>query len=364
VTFRAIASSDVGEKAESNLHHPVRYYRIRMREHTGFTKLEWFEGGIGYLELRRFNHLSEAREMLGIAMRFLEGANAIIVDLRENGGGSGDYLSSYFLPHPTQLTGTYYREGNELQEAWTSRNIDAERMLDVPLFVLTSKKTFSAAESFAYDMKVRKRAILVGDSTRGGAHDVGYFKLDDQFEMYLSIGRAVNPVTQTNWEGVGVIPDVLVPARAALDSAHALAKKAAAEFSRKNDDHLKRWIERMEVHLAQAEQLDRENHTVPAKAGLDSVFQTGGELDLITEFFIDVLAYNYHAERSENILFAVLKRSTELFPKSATAFETLASAYHDFGEEELARVYYRKVLELDPDNAHAQKRLKGLTEKD
>jgi tetratricopeptide (TPR) repeat protein len=363
-TFRTIESSDVGEKAESNLHHPVRYYRLRMKEHTGFTKLEWIDGRIGYLELRRFNMLGEAREMLGIAMKFLRGADAIIIDLRENEGGSGDYLSSYFLPHPTQLTGAYYREGNDLQESWTSRNIEGERMLDVPLFLVTSRKTFSAAESFAYDMKVRKRATLVGDSTKGGAHDVGYFKIDNQFEMYLSIGRGINPVTQTNWEGVGVVPDVVVPASSALDTAIVLARKAAEEYGRKNDDQLKQGVERMEIHLARAEHLYRDNNTVSAKACLDSMFQIAGTLGLVTEFFINVLAYNYYSDRSENILLAVLNKSIELFPTSSAAFEVLASAYYDLGKKGLAREYYRKVLELDPDITQARKRLKELAEKE
>jgi len=236
-------------------------------------------------------------------------------------------------------------------------------MLDVPLFLLTSKKTFSAAESFAYDMKVRKRATLVGDSTKGGAHDVGYFKLDDQFEMYVSIGRGVNPVTNTNWEGIGVIPDVFVPASSALDTAIALARKAAEASSKETDDRLKQGVERMEIHLTHAEQLYRANNPVPAKASLDSVFHIAERLGLVTEFFIDVLAYNYFSDKDENILFAVLKKSIEFFPESSTAFETLASAYYDFDKRDLALEYYRKVLELDPDNANAQKRLKGLIEK-
>ena len=361
-TFRPIQSSDVGEKVESNLHHPVRYYRIRMKEHSGFTRLEWIDGKIGYLELRRFNHLSEAREMLGVAMKFLAGANAIIIDLRENAGGSGDYLSSYFLPHPTQLTGCYYREGNDLQESWTSRNLECERMLDVPLFVLTSRKTFSAAEYFAYDMKVRKRAVLVGDSTRGGAHDVGYFKVDDQFEMYISIGRGVNPITKTNWEGIGVVPDVPVPASAALDTAIGLARIAAEEFGRKRDARLKQGVERMEMHLARAEQLYQDNDEVSGSVALDSVFQIGRQLGLVSEFFINVLAYNYYANRTENILFDILRKSIELFPRSSTAYQTFASTCLDFGKKDLALENYRKVLELDPDDANAQKRLKELNE--
>jgi hypothetical protein len=363
-TFRLIESSDVGEEVGSNLHHPVRYYRIRMKEHTGFTKLEWIDGRIGYLELTRFNHPSEAKEMLGIAMKFLAGANAIIIDLRENAGGSGDYLSSYFLPHPTQLTGSYYREGNDLQESWTSRNLEGERMLDVPLFLLTSKKTFSAAESFAYDMKVRNRATLVGDSTRGGAHDVGYFKIDDQFEMYISIGRGVNPITNTNWEGIGVVPDLPVPASAALDTAIGLARKAAEEFGKKRDARLKQGVERMEIHLARAEQLYRDGNAIPGKVALDSLFQIGKQLGLVSEFFINVLADNYYSNRSENILFAILRKNIELFPGSSTAYESFASTCFDFGRKELAIENYRKVLELDPDNTNARKRLKELSDKE
>lgn len=362
VVLRAIEPSDVGETTESNLHHPVRYYRLRMSEHTGFTKLEWIDGKIGYLELRRFNHLSEAREMLGAAMTFLADANAVIIDLRENGGGSGDYLSNYFLPHPTQLTGAYYRQGNELQESWTSRHLEGERMLDVPLFVLTSRKTFSAAESFAYDMHVRKRATLVGDTTKGGAHDVGYFKIDDQFELYLSVGRGINPVTQSNWEGIGVVPDVCVPAAQARDTAIVLARRAAEQYGKRRDDHLKRAVERMEVHLAHAERLYQERNPVAGKASLDSLFTLGGQFGLITEFFINVLAYNYAADGREDILFDILKKSVELFPRSATAYETLASASYDAGKHQSAIEQYQKVLELDPDNANARRRLRTLEE--
>ena len=361
--FRVIQASDVGEKVESNLHHPVRYYRLRMKEHTGFTKLEWIDGRIGYLELRRFNLLSEAKEMIGVAMKFLAGADAIIIDLRENGGGSGDYLSSYFLPHPTQLTGAYYREGNDLQESWTSRTIEGERMLDVPLFLLTGKKTFSAAESFAYDMKVRRRATLVGDSTKGGAHDTEYFKIDDQFELYLSVGRGINPVTKTNWEGIGVIPDILVPASSALDTAIVLARAAAEQFGKGKEAQLKRAVDAMQVHLGRAEKLYRERKDRPAKAALDSVFHIGKKSGLITEFFINVLAYNYFSGGNERILIAVLSKNIEFFPRSPSAYESLAYGCSSIGKRELALKYYRKALQLDPDNRSYVKIISKLHQK-
>ena len=348
--FRVIQASDIGEKVESNLHHAVRYYRLRIKEHTGFTKFEWINGRIGYLELRRFNSLSEAKELLGAAMKFLAGADAIIIDVRENGGGSGDYLSSYFLPHPTQLTGYYYRDGNDLQEAWTSGKIEGKRMLEVPVFVLTSRKTFSAAESFAYDMKVRKRAIIIGDSTKGGAHDTGYFKIDDQFEMYLSVGRAINPVSHSNWEGIGVIPDVLVPASSALDTAIVLAGEAAERFGREKETKLRLAVQEMEVHLSNSERLYGEKKDRLAKAALDSVFDIGRKFNLITEFFINVLAYNYRSPGNERILIATLKKNIEFFPESPTAYESLAEGYLSIGNQDQAITCYRKALLLDPDN--------------
>ncbi|UCF04057.1 MAG: S41 family peptidase, partial [bacterium] len=155
IKFRLIESSDIGEKPESSLHHPLRYYRLGIKENKGFSKLEWIEGNIGYLDIRRFYYISDIKDMVIAAMRFLSNANAIIIDLRENGGGSGDYLSSYFLKYPTQLNGWYSREDDFLTEFWTSKEIGVERLTEVPLFLLKSKRTFSAAESFAYDMKVR-----------------------------------------------------------------------------------------------------------------------------------------------------------------------------------------------------------------
>jgi len=164
-------------------------------------------------------------------------------------------------------------------------------------------------------MKVRRRATLVGDSTKGGAHDVDYFKIDDQFEMYLSTGRGVNPLANTNWEGIGVIPDILVPASSALDTAIVLARAAAEQFGKGKELQLKRAVDAMQVHLDRAEKLYRERKDRPAKAVLDSVFHIGKKSGLITEFFINVLAYNYLSRGNERILIAVLSKNTEFFPR-------------------------------------------------
>ncbi len=203
LNFRVIVPSAAGEQAVSTLHHPVRYSILRADENAGYFKLNWIEPRIGLLELRRFNIFGEAKELARAAMTFLAGARAIIVDVRENRGGSGDYLSSYFLPYPTQLCGNFTRSDGVLTEAWTRGDIGMAPRTDVPVFILIGPDTFSAAESFAYDMQSRQRAVLIGEPTGGGAHDTDLFVVDEQFEIYISTGRAVSPVTGGNWEGVG-----------------------------------------------------------------------------------------------------------------------------------------------------------------
>jgi len=358
--FRVIEPSDIGEKAESPLHHPVRYFLLRAKENTGFYKLEWIEPRIGYVDLRRFYSFDQAKDMAVAAMTFLTNAQAIIIDVRENGGGSGDYLSSFFLPYPTQLSGSYSRQAGSLTEIWTRRDIGMEPRTDVPLFILTGPNTFSAAEYFAYDMKSRKRATLVGEPTKGGAHSVDLFGIDDQFEFYISTARAVSPVTGGNWEGTGVIPDIPVPAAAALDAAVVEAKKAAEAYGRTEDARLKKAVEEMQIHVDLAMTLYRENKKESAALALDSMFKIAAEAGLISEFFIDVLAYNFQSDQYEKMLFAILDKEIEFFPNSPSAFERLASVHFARGNKDLALRYFRKALALDPDNRNAAKMIKQL----
>ena len=359
INFRVVESSNVGEKPESSLHHPIRYHLLGIKENKGFSKLEWIEGNIGYLDIRRFYYFSDTKDLVIAAMKFLSNANAIIIDLRENVGGSGDYLSSYFLPYPTQLNSWYSREDDFLTEFWTSKEIGMEPLSDVPLFLLTSKRTFSAAESFAYDMKVRKRAIIIGDSTKGGAHSVDLYKVDNQFEIYIPTARAINPITGTNWEGTGVIPDIIVPSAFALDTAIVLAKRAGTEFAKTKEAKLKLAVEEIQNLMDSAELLFREKND-SAETALDSVFQIAEKCNFINEFFIDVLAYNYFDKKDEQILYAILKKKIEFFPKSPSAYETLGYAYYKNNKKKLAIANFEKVIELDPDNRSAKKWIKRL----
>lgn len=189
----------------------------------GIERVEKLEGGIGYLRVDRFFQADESRGLFDEAMDQLAGCRAVIVDLRENRGG-GDalgLLASYFLPERVLLNRLEFRK-HETIETWAGPST-RPAFTKVPLFVLVSGRTFSAGEAFAYGLQQRGRATLVGERTKGGANPNQFFPVGAGLELSLSIGRTVNPVSGSNWEGVGVHPDVAVPADRALDKALALA---------------------------------------------------------------------------------------------------------------------------------------------
>jgi tetratricopeptide (TPR) repeat protein len=364
LNFRVIVPSDAGEKPAGSLHHSVRYHLLRQKENTGFSELRWIEPRIGYLDLRRFYSYDQARPMALAAMTFLSNARAIIVDVRENGGGSGDWLSSYFLPYPTQLSSDVSRPAGAVIENWTIRDVGMAPRTDVPLFVLIGPHTFSAAEGFAYDLKTRKRATLVGEPTKGGAHSVDLFGIDDTFEFYISTMRSVSPVTGANWEGTGVIPDISVPAEAALDAAVAEARKAAEAFGRAEDERLKSAVERMQGYADEAARLyERDSASVSADAALDALFEIARTAGLVTEFFINVFAYNFQPPPDEGMLIAVLERAVRFFPDSAEACERLGEVHLEKGHRELAARWFERALALDPGRRNAAKRLRELRER-
>jgi peptidase S41-like protein len=196
----------------------------------GFEKLERLPGNIGYLELRGFDDATLASPTLAAAFTFLAETDALVIDLRRNPGGSGEtvaLLASYLFDAPTHLNTIAWRESGKSEESWTKADVPGRRYGQAkPVYVLTSDRTFSAAEECAYDLQTRKRATIVGATTGGGAHAGGTRRLDDHFEMWVPAGRAVNPVTKTNWEGVGVAPDHAVPETDALREAQVLALQA------------------------------------------------------------------------------------------------------------------------------------------
>jgi hypothetical protein len=204
------------------------------RDNYCFRKVERLAGNVGYLKLDCFAPAELGGGVAVAAMGFLSGSDALIFDLRDNGGGNPtmiQLLTSYLLPEePTHLNSFYIRRGDRTEQFWTHAWVPGTRLPDVPVFVLTSGRTFSGAEEFSYNLKNLKRATLVGETTGGGAHPIQLHSVKGYpVAVSLPFGRAVNPISGTNWEGTGVEPDVKVPAPEALAVAHSRALAKIAE---------------------------------------------------------------------------------------------------------------------------------------
>src|ERR1700752_1574779 len=195
----------------------------------GFSKVERLPGNIGYLEFTNFLDPDLGADTVAAAMNFINGTDALIVDMRRNGGGDPAMVAlvcSYlFGPEPVHLNDLYWREGNRTDEFWTKKEVAGKRYLNKDVYVLTSKRTFSGAEEFTYNLKNLKRATIIGETTGGGAQPGGGFRISEHFGMFVPTGRAISPITKTNWEGTGVTPDVSGPADQALRVARIMALK-------------------------------------------------------------------------------------------------------------------------------------------
>ncbi len=205
------------------------------RNNFGFRKVEQLPGNIGYLDFRSFASADQAGGTAVAALNFLAYCDAVIIDLRQNGGGDPSQIqliSSYFFPEPTHLNDLYYRANDTTENYWTLPYVPGVKPVAADLYILTSARTFSGAEEFSYNMKSLKRAILIGETTGGGAHPTNAMIVQEKFILRVPVGRAINPITKTNWEGTGVAPDIQVPAAQAFDKAYTMAlEKLSAKAS-------------------------------------------------------------------------------------------------------------------------------------
>lgn len=195
----------------------------------GFEKTEVLPGNVGYLKFNMFAPPEICGPTATAAMNFLAHVDALVVDMRQNGGGSPAmvaYVSTYLFDKPTHLNDLYTRMDNSTRQWWTLPYVAGERLAKQPVYVLTASRTFSAAEEFTYNLKSLGRATIVGETTGGGAHPVRGERLDLRFMLRVPFARAINPTTKTNWEGTGIEPDVKVPAAEALEKALELISAA------------------------------------------------------------------------------------------------------------------------------------------
>ena len=198
----------------------------------GVEKIERLEGNIMLLDLRAFPPPSMGAETIAAAMNVVAQGEALVIDLRRNGGGAETVLlvMGYLVDPGSAFMSTYDRPS----DTWTHQSVPdwvpGKRFgSDKPLYVLTSKRTFSAAEALAYSLQAMGRATIVGEVTGGGAHPFEYRKVSTHFALDLPEAMSRHPLTGTNWQDVGVTPDVGVAQADALAVALELARKAIGE---------------------------------------------------------------------------------------------------------------------------------------
>ncbi|MFL6843964.1 MAG: S41 family peptidase [Allosphingosinicella sp.] len=203
------------------------YQTMMRRMNYAIPKAEVLEGNIGYLKMNLFARAQDAGPTLAAAMAFLQYCDALIFDIRDNGGGDPGMVAmalSYLVPPETEINRFHQRGKDVDEQVWSLPYVPGGRWsTDKPVYVLTSNRTGSGAEEFAYDVQQMKRGTVVGAVTWGGANPGGFLPIDEHFGIFVPTGAAVNPISKTNWEGVGVKPDVAVDPAVALDTARRLA---------------------------------------------------------------------------------------------------------------------------------------------
>lgn len=204
----------------------ARMHQQMERNNCFFQKVEILPNNIGYIKFDAFPDASFCGSTVVAAMGFVAHTDALIFDLRQNGGGQPamvTMIASYLFDKPTHLIDIYNRKQDSTTQNWTLSYLPGPRLTKQSVFVLTSKRTFSGAEEFAFDLKNQKRATIVGETTGGGAHPVSSHLVADYFTVAVPFAKSLDPLTKTNWEGTGVEPDVKVDAKDALTTAEKLA---------------------------------------------------------------------------------------------------------------------------------------------
>ena len=214
------------EPANERLVMPSSYKHLA-KDNYAFEKMEHLKGNIAYIKFNRFIPPAYTGSLISSAMLFASNSDAVIIDLRDNFGGSPEtvsLLAGFFLKEPTLLSINYTRATDSKEEIWSSEadvkinssNPDnfiiptssLARLKNIPVYILTSKYTFSAAEMFSSSLQGYKRAKTVGENTGGGGHGIMPYEIAQGFTAYIPMGRLYHPLTNESWEVVGVKPDI------------------------------------------------------------------------------------------------------------------------------------------------------------
>jgi hypothetical protein len=259
-----------GEDAIPSDAEVAQMRRIVVERAGGISQVRRLPGNIAYMEMREFFPIEHAAAYFDAAMALSGDSNALILDLRRNGGGDPNmvtYVMSHFfaIGDERHLNDLYFRPKNQTREFWTIGSVSPRYLK--PVYVLVSDRTFSGAEECAYDFQTQRRASVIGVSTGGGANPGDVMQIGHGLVAFIPNGRAINPVTHTNWEHVGVKPDIQVPAADALLRAYSESLENAVAATKDPDEHdaLTRILAR-----ARKGEIDPVDYTPQAQAHADS----------------------------------------------------------------------------------------------
>jgi Peptidase family S41/N-terminal domain of Peptidase_S41 in eukaryotic IRBP len=201
--------------------------RVGRMDNFGIRRVERLDGNVGYIDLRRMAMAANAGPAITAAMELVAGTYALIIDMRHNGGGAPDgvvfWCSYLFDERPTHLNDIFHADTGETRQFWALPYVPGTRYTDKPVYVLTSHRTFSGGEDLCYTLQALGRAQVIGETTGGGAHPTRGFPISAAVHIGVPFARSINPVTGTNWQGTGVVPDVPTDAEQAYDVAYAKA---------------------------------------------------------------------------------------------------------------------------------------------
>lgn len=285
-------------------------------------KAERLPGNFGYIKLNDFPPAEFAGETIIGALQYLANTNALIFDIRNNGGGYPSMVAliiSYLLePNPQLLTSIYERKEDKVFQNWTLPYVPGKIFPKKPVYVLTSRRSASGAEEFAYALKMQKRALIIGETTRGAANPVDVFPILDKFVIWLPIGTPTNSISKDNWEGIGVSPDYNVTQEKALEKAHMLAFDELINNLDDNEilrmakfelEYCKAFYNSIEVDLKKIQDFQgqyeqykigiKDNHSFIERANLKHQIITK---DNITYFIDETLKFWFEEENNEKIL--------------------------------------------------------------
>lgn len=218
----------------------------------GISGVDRLKGDIGYIDLHQFGRPAMVATRIAATMTLMSDTSALVIDLRHCSGGDPETVmlfASYLYDKRTHLNDVYWRDENRTERRWTTATVPGPRYGEArKVYLLTSSDTFSGCEDFAYALKNNNRATLIGETTGGGAHGGGPHRLDAHFMMFVPSGRPISPVTHTDWEDVGVVPDVKTSAKRALDVAQVAALKELIPLEKDAQ-----WRQKLKERLAELE---------------------------------------------------------------------------------------------------------------